>query len=252
VWLVIGGTNMIDLTNKSGIYCITNLVNGKKYFGQSINLKDRFSDYRTGQFHNDHLRNSVNKYGWENFTLKPFIYCAEEYLNVMEKYFIKKYKTMKPKLGYNKREGGEGGGRHSEESKRKNSETKLEYYKTHDAPCKGRKYTEEQINDLIKNRKDMFENNPEIKEKISLSVKKLWESDEYRKHMSDVHKGYKKSEETMKKIRKELEGIHIKTGEKIHFSSVRNATQNGFSSISRSLRKNIPCKGYKFSYKEKN
>jgi group I intron endonuclease len=31
--------------NKSGIYCFTNLTNGKKYVGSSINLRTRFLEY---------------------------------------------------------------------------------------------------------------------------------------------------------------------------------------------------------------
>lgn len=37
-------------------------------------------------------------------------------------------------------------------------------------------------------------------QKMSLSQKKLWQNAEYRKHMSDVHKGKKASEETKKKM----------------------------------------------------
>ena len=38
--------NLLNLSlNKSGIYLITNLVNGKKYVGSSVVLKRRFKEY---------------------------------------------------------------------------------------------------------------------------------------------------------------------------------------------------------------
>lgn len=38
------------------------------------------------------------------------------------------------------------------------------------------------------------------KEKISLSQKKIWENEEYKKHMIEIHKGKKASEETKRKM----------------------------------------------------
>ena len=47
----------------SGIYCITNLINNKKYIGKSINIKRRFSAHKSGAKRNSkdinrHLKNA--------------------------------------------------------------------------------------------------------------------------------------------------------------------------------------------------
>lgn len=96
--------------NKSGIYCIENLVNHKKYIGQSKNLKKRLSDHlselRNGKHFNDHLQYSWDKYGQENFNIYVICYCNKEELDEKEIYYIDFYNTMDKNFGYNKDSGG--------------------------------------------------------------------------------------------------------------------------------------------------
>jgi group I intron endonuclease len=60
------------LTNKSGIYCIKNEVNNKKYIGSAKNIKKRRNVHkcrlRKNIHENPHLQASWNKYGESNFT----------------------------------------------------------------------------------------------------------------------------------------------------------------------------------------
>lgn len=90
-----------------GIYCITNKINGKKYFGQSIDIERRKKAYfNKGDFPNDHLKNAFNKYGKENFKFEIIKCCKEKYLDRFEKLYIRVHDTMNPNKGYNKESGG--------------------------------------------------------------------------------------------------------------------------------------------------
>lgn len=62
---------------KSGVYLITNLINGKKYVGSSALLKRRFKEYsnplyiaRNLKRGNSHLLNALLKYDYLNFEFK--------------------------------------------------------------------------------------------------------------------------------------------------------------------------------------
>jgi len=94
------------------IYCIQNLINGKKYIGQSIyyNSEEEFqkSNY-WGSSCNKELWNSIKKYGLQCF--KRWILIKNIFdFNELDKYerlWIKKLKTKIPN-GYNLADGGGG------------------------------------------------------------------------------------------------------------------------------------------------
>lgn len=91
----------------AGIYCITNKINKKKYIGQSIDLEEREKDYfERGTFPNKHLKNAFKKYGKENFEFEIIKCCKVEYLDRLEKLYIRVNHTRNPKQGYNKKIGG--------------------------------------------------------------------------------------------------------------------------------------------------
>jgi len=89
---------------KTGIYCIENLKNGKKYIGQAVNLKQRekkhFSSLKGNYHSNTHLQNSYNKYGKNNFKFRVLLYCESFELTRYEQFFVDLYA---PELLYNVR-----------------------------------------------------------------------------------------------------------------------------------------------------
>lgn len=106
-----------------GIYCIENLVNGKRYIGQSVDIYARWAAHRwklnNKQHNNLHLTQAWQKYGESNFIFKIVERCDRSKLNEREVYWISKFQTYT--FGYNLTTGGSG--------------------------CLGRVYTESQILD---------------------------------------------------------------------------------------------------------
>lgn len=94
-----------------GIYCITNLVNNKKYIGKTteginIRWKDHCACARRKNIQNRPLYKAFNKYGIENFKIELIEECSIENLNAREIYWIAKFNTFK--CGYNATKGGDG------------------------------------------------------------------------------------------------------------------------------------------------
>lgn len=93
----------------SGIYKIVNKINGKVYIGKTKNFKKRWSQYgydfkfkRTDHI-NDHLLNSMVKYGFENFDFSIVEECSLDLCSERELYYIDLYESCDPSKGYNLR-----------------------------------------------------------------------------------------------------------------------------------------------------
>jgi len=114
-----------------GIYCITNLINNKKYIGQSINIDNRWKDHKkllnNNKHYNKHLQKSWITYGKDNFKFEILSNINRKdqlILNILECFYISFYKTLNKEYGYNMKEGGTNGGL-TEEAKLKISLSKL-------------------------------------------------------------------------------------------------------------------------------
>jgi group I intron endonuclease len=122
--------------NTGVIYCITSPSN-KKYIGQVVNyisngspkgIKRRWLQHiRSAKSKNPNkgcrlLNKAILKYGSDNFILTTLISSEIEYLNFYEELCIKIYNTLVPN-GYNLQSGGTTKSRHSNETKKRRSES---------------------------------------------------------------------------------------------------------------------------------
>ena len=111
-----------------GIYCIENLVNDKKYIGQSVDIDKRWYEHRRTlrlkQHDNIYLQRAWDKYGEDNFRFYIITICDSERLKDLEIHFITLFNTTDNAYGYNMTNGGEGtsGYKHTEEIKKYISE----------------------------------------------------------------------------------------------------------------------------------
>lgn len=90
---------------KSGIYTITNLVNGKIYIGYSVNIQRRWEEHicsLNGQYHeNSKLQKAWNKYGKKSFIHELLVECEEQFLASEEHYWCNLLNVHNDKFGYN-------------------------------------------------------------------------------------------------------------------------------------------------------
>ena len=82
-----------------GIYKITNLINGKSYIGQSVQIERRWKEHLIPSA-NSLIAQSIKKYGKENFNFEILEECQQKELNQKERYWIQYFNTIKPN-GYN-------------------------------------------------------------------------------------------------------------------------------------------------------
>lgn len=104
-----------------GIYKITNLINGKVYIGQSIDIKRRWNQHKKigrnlskdkySKEYDKVLYRAMRKYGIDSFEFSIIEECDESILYEREQYWISFYEsTTADDKGYNLNDGGPGGG----------------------------------------------------------------------------------------------------------------------------------------------
>jgi group I intron endonuclease len=179
------------------IYKITNLINGKKYIGETT-LKDPSKRW-VGHLRAIHqgkgcplLRKAVEKYGKDNFKFEVICECSLEERYEKEKEYITSENSIVPN-GYNATAGGAGGGfigkKHSEETIVKMRDSIKKVYS---------EMSDEKRKEMYSNRKKSkgFKISEATKKKLSERMKSHTVSEETRHKVSESLKKYHSSIKT--------------------------------------------------------
>lgn len=95
--------------HETGIYIITNKVNGKVYIGKTLNFHKRKINYLSAIKHkrikqiNHYFLNAFLKYGTENFSFDVLEVCEVGDLSKRELYWMRHYQSTNRDKGYNLR-----------------------------------------------------------------------------------------------------------------------------------------------------
>lgn len=232
-----------------GIYSIENIINQKKYIGQSVNIKSRWmkhkSELNNNNHDNDYFQKAWNKYGEENFEFTILEECSKDMLNERECYYIDLYNTINRDYGYNLKSGGQDTNYVTEDVKNKISKANKKYYIEH---------PEAKIQ-CSKNAYNQW-NNPEIKAKIMGENNGMYgrtHSKEARKKISEAQKGH------ISKFRNTTPVFCIELN-KLFVDSVTACNELGLSAsragniheVCKGIRNRKTVGGYHWKYLENN
>ncbi len=190
------------------VYLVTNIINQKKYVGQTTyTASHRWKGHCNSKTFG-YLRRAIAFYGRDKFKVEVLeVVATREELGEREKYYIQKFNTLAPN-GYNIAKGGF----HTPMSE----ETKLKIGLFH----KGRKHS------------------VESKIKMSESHKNI--SDQTRAKMRESQKGKKHSDETKLKIAQGNKGKTVSEHVRLKIRESRKLSQRAMEAHEKS-KKNIIC-----------
>ena len=180
----------------SGVYLITNNINGHMYVGGSVDIQERFRQHKN---YNDAeysaIDKAIKKYGVDNFSYQIVTELPPDWsiIGEHEKYWIKFYNTFHDKKHYNLTEGGGGiiGFKHTPENRKKQSER----MKGVNNPFYGKSHSYKSIHKIRKAK--MNRPNPHTKKK----KKKI--GDALRGRIQEESNGFRHDLPTPKEIYKE-------------------------------------------------
>lgn len=126
--------------NNTGIYEIRNITNGRIYIGSAVNISKRWREHlrqlETNRHHSKFMGRCWNKHGKDAFVFRVLENCCKEDLISKEQYYIDK---LKPEYNTAQIAGSQLGYKHSKETRKKMSESRLKDF----SPMTGKHHTEE-------------------------------------------------------------------------------------------------------------
>ncbi len=214
------------------IYEIRNIVNNKYYIGSTTHKESRkvrhWQELNRNDHFNPYLQNAWNKYGEVNFEYK--IISEHEVENKQQLYEIET-ELLKQINGkddvYNMSDRGNGppiikgkdhykfGLKRTKEEKEKTSNSLKEYYKNHDGPALGKKWTPELREKIMEGRSKIIHPNlgkhhsEEAKKRIGSANSKYIRTTKMKQKMSECSKVKKKIQQL------DLNGVFIKEWQSI-------------------------------------
>lgn len=180
----------------TGVYKITNLVNGKIYIGSAVDIKKRWRshifDLKRGRHANDYLQKAWNKHGRDSFFFEVLECCQPCDLISKEQHYIDAIKGRESCYNIALIAGSRLGVKQSPETIRKMREANL-----------GKKASEEARRNMkiaAKGRKKQVITD-EWRQNMSKATKRLWQDPVFREKMKNSGRGkFERSEETRKKL----------------------------------------------------
>lgn len=203
------------------IYSILNTINYKIYIGQTTSPKNRWVSHKceanSKRLHYP-IHKAIKKYGIENFQFSIIEVCDYNDVDNLEKFWIKKFNSRDSNMGYNLALGGNvsSGWHHSEESKRKISESNMG--------------------------KEMSPHTDEWKERMSEIMTGRVLTDEWKQKISDSNKGKIRSDETKLNISEAKKGTVISESTKQKMSKAKIGKKK-----SEEMKKKISGENHYFS-----
>lgn len=190
----------------SGIYQIRNTVNGKTYIGSAMNIGSRWSTHRhllrKNKHHSIYLQREWNKYGEDAFEFSVLEPCSILMLIFREQHYIN---FVSPEYNIAKVAGSALGRKHSDETRKKMSESqKAQRAKNGNSRVVSdetrKRMSESQLRRFKESTQPRLPHSEETRLKISQAHQGKKLTEEAKQKISQLHKGRTFSDEHKKKI----------------------------------------------------
>jgi group I intron endonuclease len=234
------------------VYLITNLINGKRYVGQtSKSLEHRFKGHCANESGCWLLNQAIQKYGANNFSIEPIIEVDTKILaNEFEIELIIRYCSKAPN-GYNLTDGGDGCFNPSLETREKLSKWQkgrkftLEHRQKLSEAAK-RHRSSEGVREQMSKRQILRMSNQDNRNALSETLKIVMNRPETLEKLSKASKGRKLSDDHKQKLKK----INQETNAVSRLQNIspekRNMTQRKILHIRWHVNRNIINPNCKF------